>query len=475
MNYSKYFNVFVIFGLIVSIDSVKNKSKKNIGSSATSSTSQSPGCFCKLFGEVDDCTCKIDSLESLNNLQVYPRLDSLLARNFFRYVKVNLMKECPFWADDSKCAMKNCAVKTCTAEQLPYGLKNADGECNKYAKEAQPESPRTAPPGEKDEDCSEPRGDLGYLNTTISKESEEAFKDWTKYDDAQETFCELDDDTSPNMQYVDLLLNPERYTGYKGESPHRIWNSIYKENCFKPAEQSGYNSQSLTDLCLEKRVFYRMISGLHASINIHLSHQYLFPASTCYGIETWGPNNDEFQSRFDHEKTDGRGPQWLKNLYFTYLVELRALEKAAPYLEQEDYFTGDDEEDVSLKKGIKDLLRVIKEFPNHFDESRLFRGNKKEAKALKQEFREHFRNISRIMDCVGCDKCKLWGKIQVQGMGTALKILFSGDGMGPQSTVSAGSKRKFQLRRTEIVSLFNAFGRLSSSIHAVEEFRRRLS
>lgn len=29
------------------------------------------------------------------------------------------------------------------------------------------------------------------------------------------------------------------------------------------------------------------------------------------------------------------------------------------------------------------------------------------------------------MDCVGCDKCRLWGKLQTQGLGTALKILFS--------------------------------------------------
>lgn len=28
-------------------------------------------------------------------------------------------------------------------------------------------------------------------------------------------------------------------------------------------------------LCLEKRVFYRLISGLHSSINIHLCAQYL--------------------------------------------------------------------------------------------------------------------------------------------------------------------------------------------------------
>ena len=32
---------------------------------------------------------------------------------------------------------------------------------------------------------------------------------------------------------------------------------------------------SFTDMCLEKRAFYRLISGLHSSINIHLSYKYL--------------------------------------------------------------------------------------------------------------------------------------------------------------------------------------------------------
>jgi ERO1-like protein alpha len=27
------------------------------------------------------------------------------------------------------------------------------------------------------------------------------------------------------------------------------------------------------------------------------------------------------------------------------------------------------------------------------------------------------------MDCVSCEKCKLWGKLQMMGIGTALKIL----------------------------------------------------
>jgi Endoplasmic Reticulum Oxidoreductin 1 (ERO1) len=46
---------------------------------------------------------------------------------------------------------------------------------------------------------------------------------------------------------------------------------------------------------------------------------------------------------------------------------------------------------------------------------------------LKEEFKAHFRNVSRIMDCVGCDKCRLWGKVQTTGLATALKVLFELD------------------------------------------------
>ena len=35
------------------------------------------------------------------------------------------------------------------------------------------------------------------------------------------------------LSYVDLSLNPERYTGYSGHSPQRIWKAIYHENCFR--------------------------------------------------------------------------------------------------------------------------------------------------------------------------------------------------------------------------------------------------
>ena len=96
-------------------------------------------------------------------------------------------------------------------------------------------------------------------------------------------------------------------------------------------------------------------------------------------------------------------------------------------------------------------------FPDHFNESVMFNGGA-QSQLLKNEFRQHFRNISRIMDCVGCDKCKLWGKLQIQGLGTALKILFSGK--FDTWTVGGSFDRKhFFLERSEIVALVNSFGR----------------
>ena len=40
------------------------------------------------------------------------------------------------------------------------------------------------------------------------------------------------DEQSRSLSYVDLSLNPERYTGYAGPSAERIWKAVYQENCF---------------------------------------------------------------------------------------------------------------------------------------------------------------------------------------------------------------------------------------------------
>ncbi|XP_061389311.1 ero1-like protein [Musca vetustissima] len=325
---------------------------------------------------------------------------------------------------------------------------------------------------------------LGIIDTSISDQAHKEFELWAKHDQAEEDFCIIDENDE-GSQYVDLLLNPERYTGYKGESAHRVWNSIYKENCFGVQNRSNTFSDYLAQIdlhkmCLEQRAFYRIISGLHTSINIHLCSKYLLSETKDFlspqGV--WGHNIQEFKRRFSPETTNGEGPHWLRNLYFIYLVELRALEKAAPYLRRENFYTGIVEEDQETKMAINDLLSVIESFPNHFDENALF-SHSPQGIRFKYEFKEKFRNISRIMDCVGCDKCKLWGKLQTQGLGTALKILYSEklniateSGLWEKPHIEIDPI--FRLKRSEIVALFNAFGRLSNSIYEMENFRKSL-
>lgn len=54
------------------------------------------------------------------------------------------------------------------------------------------------------------------------------------------------------------------------------------------------------------------------------------------------------------------GPTWLKNLYFAYTVVLRAITKAAPFWEQEQFYTGDYEDDIKVQQLVQVLLTKSK-------------------------------------------------------------------------------------------------------------------
>ncbi|XP_068821703.1 ERO1-like protein alpha isoform X8 [Capricornis sumatraensis] len=390
-------------------------------------------CFCQVSGYLDDCTCDVETIDKFNNYRLFPRLQKLLESDYFRYYKVNLKRPCPFWNDISQCGRRDCAVKPCHSDEVPDGIKSAS---YKYSEEA----------NNLIEECEQAER-LGAVDESLSEETQKAVLQWTKHDDSSDNFCEVDDIQSPDAEYVDLLLNPERYTGYKGPDAWKIWNVIYEENCFKP--------QTI------KRPLNPLASGQGKSEDTWLEKK-------------WGHNITEFQQRFDGILTEGEGPRRLKNLYFLYLIELRALSKVVPFFERPDFqlFTGNKDQDAENKMLLLEILHEIKSFPLHFDENSFFAGNKKEANKLKEDFRLHFRNISRIMDCVGCLKCRLWGKLQTQGLGTALKILFSEKLIA--NMPESGPSYEFHLTRQEIVSLFNAFGRISTSVKELENFRNLL-
>lgn len=216
--------------------------------------------------------------------------------------------------------------------------------------------------------CADDHNDeLSYLNKSISTQAQKGFEKWADFDEQRDNFCILDDHEG-GCEYVDLTLNPERYTGYRGKSAHRIWSTIYLENCFDQdakrtlLQQINKAPYHLNGLCLEQRAFYRVISGLHSSINIHLCSNYLLSETSSFMTApngVWGRNVEEFRTRFGPDTTNDEGPNWLKNLYFIYLLELRALAKAAPYLRRESYFTGIEEEDKAVRAAVNDILRVV--------------------------------------------------------------------------------------------------------------------
>lgn len=101
--------------------------------------------------------------------------------------------------------MRYCHVESCPKEQIPEGLKNnkkftfEDDRAGRYLAET-------------NEDCTH-HNKLDYLNKTLSEKALKELPLWEAYDDALDNFCVIDENDE-EAEYVDLLLNPERYTGY---------------------------------------------------------------------------------------------------------------------------------------------------------------------------------------------------------------------------------------------------------------------
>ncbi|RWW65324.1 hypothetical protein BHE74_00027370 [Ensete ventricosum] len=215
---------------------------------------------------------------------LHPILQDLVTTPFFRYFKVKLWCDCPFWPDDGMCRLRDCSVCECPESEFPepfkkpfHGLSADDLICQ----EGKPQA---------------------TVDRTLDSK---IFRGWIEVDNP----WTYDDETdNAEMTYVNLQLNPERYTGYTGPSARRIWETIYTENC--PKYPSG-------EFCQEKKVLYKLISGLHASISVHIAADYLLDETD----NLWGENLELLYDRVL------KHPERVRNLYFTFLFVLRAVTK----------------------------------------------------------------------------------------------------------------------------------------------------
>ncbi|KAG8803394.1 hypothetical protein FRC16_005591 [Serendipita sp. 398] len=388
------------------------------------------------LGPIETTLCNFETVESVND-DLFDLLHQIVSTPFFRYYKVDLYKECPFWENGDKCSSIDCVIQAVEENKIPKKWRTST---------------------------------LGKVETpslTLKHSLPGCY-----YRDSD--YC-YQDDLSDGGEFVDLIENPERFTGYSGASARGIWKAIYEENCFGQSKEAiqaeTYSPLSLNPLlklspfeesepegeCLEKRVYYRIISGLHASISTHLCYEYLDQKTG-----KWGPNLECFIERVASH------PERLQHIYFNTVILLRAISRLGPYLSGYDICaSATHDENHSDEAHIKSQLRSIVSIADRvgkFDESILFKG---ENAVLKEEFKQHFRNVSSIMDCVGCARCRLWGKVQINGLATAMKTLFELDEKALDPEINPQL-----LQRSEVVALINTAHRFAESLHFVDEFRQ---
>ncbi|USP77224.1 hypothetical protein yc1106_04498 [Curvularia clavata] len=447
---------------------------------------------------VSDACASYSTLEQLNDA-IHPYLNSITQNtDFFSHYRLSLYsKKCPFWDDENgMCGNVACAVNTLENEDdIPLVWR---------AKElGKLEGPTAQHPGKKQQREKPKRPLQGELGEDVDESCV------VEYDDEcdERDYCVPDDESATAKgDYVSLVDNPERFTGYAGVGAQQVWEAIYRENCFsKPPKISpatggssppnspfgGFGNQEqlqaanqlrnvmqeqgqkqkfqsaiaqgsvvksldpveFDNTCLEKRVFHRVISGMHASISTHLCWDYLNQTTG-----QWGPNLACYEERLH------KYPERISNIYFNYALVMRAVGKIKRHISDYSFCSEDPEQDLRTKNSVLRLASAIPSGPEIFDETVMFQDP--DTVALKEDFRNRFRNVSRIMDCVGCDKCRLWGKLQTNGYGTALKVLFEFD--------ENDSSKDPPLRRTELVALINTMNRLSHSLSAIKEFRRMI-
>lgn len=356
-------------------------------------------------GKIDDCCCNTEQVDQNNKRLLHDLLLEISQRRFFRIVQVAIDNECQFW-EPAMCGKNTCNTDICCV-------------------------------GEECDDC--PDIPEPWRVARIR----EFQRSWNQTDDMW-----VPQERPDMLAYVDLTRNPVGYTGYKGEDARKIWGAIYNENCFHSESE-----------CTEERVFFRLISGFHTETSTQVTEYFKHEPEEGdpFGTATIGPHAQMFRWMI------GNHPDRVKNLYFTYVFLLRALNKISPVLHDYSYDTGDQQHDRLTTVLVRALLESDQlqgcSPESSFDETILFQG---ERIAFREQMAHKFRNISRIIDCVGCAKCKLHAKVGLLGLGTAMKVMFARQGID-----ATGSN----LQRNEIIALMNTVHRFS---HAVSFTRKMI-
>lgn len=162
---------------------------------------------------------------------------------------------------------------------------------------------------------------------------------------------------------IDLVKNPETNTGYR-YGAKEVWSHIFKLN-----KDPNYK---------------KIMNGLKFSITTHLCRFYLKNKSG------YSANPELFEKLYNQQ--DHNDFNNLLRFIYTVFLEFDITNYKIP---------------VRLKDKLDSIYAILL--------SSLAPTN------IDLDFETSFDQCFDILNCVGCEKCKLWGKVQVKGLLTAFR------------------------------------------------------
>jgi hypothetical protein len=208
-------------------------------------------------GPLLDTKCNVETVELANTHQLSSILNELTDNTFFRLFRVRLDMPCVFWGAGSIGHVEE-QCSTPPPLHTGFGLDEAGETACSISKPSKSFSDWLSLPVTDNVDrtiSQDEEKHMGVVTPDCEEENLPSF--WLD-------MC--NDIPTDASDFLNLKLNPERWTGYNGS---HIWKAIYEENCFS---HSGKE-----DMCYEERVLYRLLSGMHAKTNIHINMNYFPP------------------------------------------------------------------------------------------------------------------------------------------------------------------------------------------------------
>ena len=339
-----------------------------------------------------------------NNQKLCDSLQKLRQTLFFKIFKINLEPECSIFHQEMICRDTACQICECSNNEVPRVWK-------------------------------QPKG----IDENIVTQIDDPFNKWVEKFNIDSKQWLLKEDIDPkDGTYINLLKNPEGYTGYKGS---HIWNAIFKENCF---------TEKYSSLCVEDKIFSNIFTGWLSVTNFEIGCNFRNRNTKAKYV-----NITYVTSKFLYQKDK------IDNLFFLYSLILKAANKAVPFLLEYDYSSGNNTEDKMTLSIIKEIfrheLKNFDEIEDTFKDAYVKFENFIYSNMIS-ELIIRFRNISSIIDCVTCSKCRMHAKLEVFGIATMLKIMFA----------KSNEELKESMSRNELVSFINLFAKLSKSVNNVK-------